>query len=311
MENFLLFIGILIAIKFLLFCKRRLKKFNLSGKHIMITGASSGLGKELARECYYKGARLTLISRNKLALDSLLKELEPSSRKSDYGNFVQIYNTDLSKNDKFEEIVKSAESRFGGVELFVSCAGHIEVGSFLTSKQEDFREQMENNYMSLVNSLLPVAKEMCQRKKGRICIVSAAQVYMPVEGNSAWLASKAAVHAFANCIRPELNRNKVHLSIFAPGAIDTEGWEKVASKKQKYLLDIEGKPLSVEKACTELLRGISACDLYITTNPIFRFIRICSLGAAERGNSIIDILLSPFAMLTCCGVAKYINFKSR
>ena len=307
---------IYVSFLFLLFklftcCNRRLKKLEIYRKHVLITGGGSGLGKEVARECFYKGAFITLISRNKTHLLETLKELEVNCNNSELGKFVQIFNTDLSKNEKFEEILKQAEHRFGPINLFISCAGTNEYGFFLESDNKIYKRLMKNNYISVVNSLLPVSKLMCSRKKGRICLVTASQCYMPIIGSSAMHASKAAVHGLADSIRDELDKYNVHLSVFSPGPIKTEGYLTAKASKPEEINSIEGTPISVEGACTELLRGISSGDKYISTHLLYRILRISSLGSAKRSNSILDILLSGISIVTCCLVSKYIEHKTK
>lgn len=301
-----LFISFFTAYKLFTCCKRRLKKLNIQGKHVLITGGGSGLGKEIAHECYYKGAYITLIGRTKSSLLETFQSLEPRSNNSQYGKFVQFFDTDLSKNDSFAEILKKAESRFGSIDLFIACAGTCPEGFFLESKAKDYIEAIENNYLTLVNSLLPVSKLMCGRKKGRICVVSSGNCYRPLIGSSALSASKAAVHALADSIRPELERYNVNLSIFSPGPIQTKGYE---CKKNKDLMGLDFCPITAEQACTELLRGVAVNDKYITTNQIYRIIRVSSLGSADRQNSLIDILLSMISVFIGCVVAKYGRFR--
>ena len=310
--QYMIYLGLFILLyKISVFCSRRLKKLDIYRKHVLITGGGSGLGKEIARECFYKGAYISLIGRNKANLLSTLQELESYSNYSQVGKFIQVFETDLAKNEKFEEIIKQCENRFGPVSLFISCVGVNHRGYFAETSPKVFKEQMENNYLSVVNSLLPISKLMCGRKKGRICVVSSALCYMPLPGSSAWVASKAAVHSLANAIRPELEKSNVYISIFAPGPIATPGFLKAYNGKLKEIEKLEGKPISVEAACTELLRGVSSNEKYITTHHLYKILRISSLGSGARTNMILDMLLSVYSMISCCLVSKYIYYRLR
>jgi short-subunit dehydrogenase len=289
----------ILFIKLSLFCTRRFKKFDLSHKHVILTNCTSSLGQSLARECFFKGAKLTLVDRNKSSLQSILQELEPNARNSSFGSFVQIFDSDLCKNDRFEDILKAAETRFGPVHLFISCAELLQNSGFMETSVEKYRESMENSYLAVVNTLVPIGKVMAGRGKGRICVVCSAGCYGSVPGAGVGLAGAAAVHALACAVGPELEKSKVHLSIFAVGTVEN-GVDK--EKTGNFWGTVQA-----DDACSELLRGVAAGDRYITTGFTNRLLRIVSLGAAQRKWGLIDIVVSPVAVVFALIMQK-VNF---
>ena len=282
----------LLAVKVYFALRGKFTPIKLKGKHVFITGGSSGLGMELAKECYYKGAFVTVLGRDKSKLLTTLKELEFQREHSGLGQYMQVFSVDLLKPEKLSEIVEQAERRFGPVYILFACAGSNQAGFFLETPVQVFKDQMDANYITSVNILSIVARKMCKRKTGRVVLMGSADNYAKLPGKAAWDVSKAAIQALGDSIRPELEQFGVKVHIFNPGPIETPGYIQSNLYKSKFTSLNEGEPITTDEACSILLSGMSAGDYHITTHDWFSFLRVASIGCAPRNSLLLDLILA-------------------
>lgn len=287
------------------------RPLKLKDKHVLITGGSSGLGKEIAKECYYRGAYVTVLAKSRSSLLATMKELEIHNENSGLGNFLQVFDCNLATSEGIEAVVDRAERRFGPVFLFIGCSGTAKGGFFLDTTPQTFKEQMKSNFFSTVNSLQPVAKRMTKRQVGHVCLVGSYQSYTPVPGMCAWSASKCAVESLAKSIRPELERFNVKVYLFSPGPMETPGYYQAKVNKTDLVDQLEGRPIKPEVACSILLNGIAAGDRNITTHDFLSFIRVSSLGGVSRNNLLLDAIFGVFSVVAGHFYSLYIDFRVR
>lgn len=281
----------------------------LAEKHVLITGGSSGLGKELAKECYFKGAKITVFARNRKALLGCLNEIERQADSSGLGRYFQVFEVDVTNEDEVEKAIKRAESRFGNIYMLLACAGNVKSGFMLNSPLHVYRNMMEDNYMGVLNVLHPIARRMCEAEKGHIGLVLSSEAYSPLPGISAFSASKAAVRSVAESLRPELARFNVHMHLFVPGPIDTPGYRESNAFKPQLIQQVQGPPISVEKACSIFLKGISAGDFHITTSDWLSSLRITSVGAVVRDSFYIDLWFATASVMLASCYAWWVDYK--
>mmetsp|Transcript_21515 Transcript_21515/g.39356 ORF Transcript_21515/g.39356 Transcript_21515/m.39356 type:complete len:329 (-) Transcript_21515:827-1813(-) len=308
--------GILFASAALLFAIRlyyslrgQIVPLQLADKHVLITGGSSGLGKELAKECYFRGAKVTVFARNRESLLACLNEIERQSDTSGLGSYFQVFDVDVTNEDEVEKAIKRAESRFGNIFMLLACAGRTRSGYMLNTSLSCYREMMEANYMGVLNVLHPVARRMCENEKGHIGLVLSSEVYAPLPGVSAFTASKAAVRSLAESLRPEMARFNVQMHLFVPGPMDTPGYREGNVFKPQLIKQIQGPPLSVERACSIFLNGISAGDFHITTSDWLSTLRISASGAIARNSFFLDTWFATASVIMSSCYAWWVDYK--
>jgi 3-dehydrosphinganine reductase len=280
----------------------------LADKHVLITGGSSGLGKELAKECYFRGAKVTVFARNRESLLASLNEIERQSDTSGLGSYLQVFDVDVTNEDEVEKAIKRAETRFGSIFMLLACAGQTRSGYMTNTSISCFREMIEANYIGVVNVLHPVARRMCETEKGHIGLVLCSEVYAPLPGVSAFTASKAAVRSLAESLKPELDRFNVKMHLFIPGPIDTPGYRQGNVFKPQLIKQIQGPPISVERACSIFLNGISAGDFHITTSDWLSTLRISASGAISRNSFFLDMWFAAVSVMMASCYAWWIDY---
>ncbi|PYJ18066.1 MAG: hypothetical protein DME96_03615 [Verrucomicrobia bacterium] len=197
----------------------------LNGCSALITGASSGIGREFARQLAGRARSLILVARREQRLNELRDELtqhHPNLR-------VHIRETDLAKLPQIEELKAWLEREKIDVDLLVNNAGLGDSGPFATS------DPTRNEQMTLVNTialtsltrrLLP---QMIARKRGGILNVSSSAGFLPIPKFAVYAATKAYVTSFSEALRAELRGTGVSVCVLCPGPVRTE-FQEVANR---------------------------------------------------------------------------------
>jgi NAD(P)-dependent dehydrogenase (short-subunit alcohol dehydrogenase family) len=172
----------------------------LHDRVVVVTGASSGIGRATAQLVGRHGAKVVLVSRTREKLDALKQEIETG------GGRAFVYPTDLSDLDQCDEMIKSVLADHGAVDILVNNAGRSIRRSIEASydRFHDFQRTMQLNYFGAVKLILAVLPGMRQRRRGHIINISSigTQAYPPRFG--AYVASKSALAALSRCIGPEV-----------------------------------------------------------------------------------------------------------
>lgn len=239
----------------------------LEEQTIVITGASSGIGRATAREAARRGAKLVLASRNREALDRLVDELK------EQGASAVAVVADVGIATDHDRIVEAAMLSFGGFETWVNNAGVSIFGKIEDVAIEDHRQLFETNYWGMVYGSMAALTELRQRGGALINVGSeVSDIAIPLQGP--YSASKHAVKAFTDSLRQELEVDGAPISVtlIKPGSTDT-GFVQHA----KNYMDVEPQlppPLYSPKAVAEAI-------LHAAEHPI----RDVYVGAASSAIS--------------------------
>lgn len=225
---------------------QKLKLKPLHEQTIVITGASSGIGRATAREAARRGAKLVLASRNRAALAQLAEELKAM------GAPVITVTADVGVAEDHDKIVQSAMMAFGGFETWINNAGVSIFGKLEDVAIEDQRQLFETNYWGVVYGSLAAMRELGQRGGALINVGSeVSDRALPLQG--AYSASKHAVKGFTDALRmeAEADRLPVSITLIKPASVDT-GFVQHA----KNYLDVEPRlppPVYSPKAVAEAI----------------------------------------------------------
>jgi NAD(P)-dependent dehydrogenase (short-subunit alcohol dehydrogenase family) len=200
----------------------------LAGRTALITGASQGLGREIARAHLDAGAAgIVICGRDRVALESALSELRERAAP---GQTVLGEPADVSRADDVERLVELTLSRLGEVTILVSNAGVY--GPKGTIEEVDWAEWTRAIEINLLGSVLParaLVAHFRERGYGKIVQLSGGGASGPLPGLSAYAASKAAIVRFAETLAEELREHRVDVNAIAPGALNTRMLDEVLS----------------------------------------------------------------------------------
>lgn len=183
----------------------------------MITGASAGIGTELARQLAARGHNLTLVARRKERLDSLAKELETL-----HGVTVDTRKCDLSVQSQRTRLINALKDGDKRVAVLCNNAGIGLFGKFHENDPEREAEMVRLNIQALVELTSAFLPDMVDRGEGAVLNVSSLAAFQPMPGNSTYSATKAFVQAWSEGISAELKGTGVSLTSLCPGPVETE-----------------------------------------------------------------------------------------
>ncbi|XP_029364703.1 dehydrogenase/reductase SDR family member 7B [Echeneis naucrates] len=189
---------------------------------VVITGASSGLGKECARVFHAAGARLVLCGRDTARLQQVVQELTACSTGTKHQTYTpRIIIFDLAKTDTVDRAAEEILKCYGQVDVLINNAGISYRGNILDTHLSVQRDVMETNYfgpIALTQALLP---SMVHHRRGHIVVISSVQGKIAIPYRSAYAASKHATQAYFDCLRAELGRYGIPVTVVSPGYIQT------------------------------------------------------------------------------------------
>ncbi|MFK4957973.1 SDR family oxidoreductase [Lactococcus garvieae] len=179
---------------------------------IVITGASSGFGAEIAKLFNAEGYPMLLLGRRVEKIKSL---------PLDFQN-VLVKSVDVTNKIEFEQAIQKAEKVFGPTDLLVNNAGIMLLGNILTQDPAEWSRMMDTNVLGVLNGMQIVLPQMVERKGGTIINVSSLAGKKTFINHAAYVASKFGVHGLSETIREEVSGKNVRISLVAPGAAETE-----------------------------------------------------------------------------------------
>lgn len=188
---------------------------SFAGKVILLTGASSGIGAELAIYLSREGALLSLIGRNADKFKKVLSDIKTNGSR----NQPHIILADVSIDG--ERIVSETINKFGKIDILINCAGYGQIGSLETMKMEDFDSLIATNVRSAIH-LSQLSVPFLIASKGNILNVSSVVGLRPFAGHIAYSLSKSALDQFTKCTALELAPKGVRVNSVNPGFIDNE-----------------------------------------------------------------------------------------
>ena len=202
---------------------------DLRDKVALVTGASMGIGRQIALDLARAGAVVVGVARGAEALAELLPALQSLSPRS------EVIPLDVAQANAVRGVVQGIVSRHGGLDILVNNAAVEERRSILATTLEDVDRVMRVNFGGMVNCTLAALPSMVRQGFGRIVNVSSAVGRSPVPGEAAYGASKAAMIAFSESISYELEPKGVRVQVLFPGYVPTTGIAMQARREGQAL----------------------------------------------------------------------------
>ena len=185
--------------------------FDLTGKKVLITGASGGIGQELSKAFFGCGAELILSGTSGERLVELQKSFE--------GN-CEVVKCDLTKDEAIAELVDYLSNN-GGVDILVNNAGKTNDGLFLRMTDEQWGEMLKINLTSVMQITRGVLRNMVKKRWGRIINISSVVGLTGNPGQSNYVASKAGLVGMSKSLAAEVATRGITVNCIAPGFVQT------------------------------------------------------------------------------------------
>lgn len=209
-------------------------KYNMQYKMVaLVTGASSGIGRDMARYLNKLGYNLIITARDEQKLKELKEELEIKKEKNQYNNTsIDIFIADLRKEQECIELYKHVKEKYKNIDILINNAGFGTFGSFLETDLETELNMIDVNIKAVHILTKLFIQDMVRENKGTILNVSSVAGFMPGPLMATYYGTKNYVFRLSEALREELRKKKsnVKISVLCPGPVKTN-FNKVAKVK--------------------------------------------------------------------------------
>ncbi len=199
-----------------------MSKPNLSGKVVIITGSSKGIGKATALEFLQAGASVTLNGRSPQPLEATAQEF----RQAGYADAILPIAGDVSQAEFCESLIQQTLSHWGRIDILINNAGMGFRGRMEETSPQVFRDVVDSNLMSAAYCTLAALPEI-RRSKGSILFISSLSGIRGLPNNGPYCAAKMALTALAETLRIELHGTGVHIGLHMVGITDYDEDKRV------------------------------------------------------------------------------------
>jgi short-subunit dehydrogenase len=216
-------------------------KYDWREKVVLVTGASSGIGRALAVELGRRGARLGLTARREGELMRVVEEIERA------GGRALALPADVRNYEEINGVAKRVREKWGQVDVLVANAGMSTTTAGGSLNAGEASDVISINVIGVVNSVAAVLPAMLERGSGQLVAISSLASYRGMPKSGAYSASKAAVSTFFESLRVDLRKSGIDVTVIHPGFIRTP---MTANRKKKlpFLLEVDDAACRIIKA---------------------------------------------------------------
>ena len=205
--------------------------FDLTGKKALVTGATGGLGEEIARALHAAGAIVGLHGTREEKLKELATELGAGQ-----GNRVMVFPANLGDRDAVKALGEKVEAEMEGLDILVNNAGITRDGLFVRMSDKDWDDVIEVNLTSVFRLTRELAYPMMRRKAGRIINITSIVGVTGNPGQANYCASKAGMIGMTKSLAQEIASRGVTVNCIAPGFIASAMTEKLNDKQKDAIM---------------------------------------------------------------------------
>ena len=216
-------------------------------KKILITGASSGLGRELAHQFAQKGnVELILVARRKEALEKVAKKCETFDNVK-----TRVFSADIGSQDQVEQLLSSITD----IDILINGAGYGIMKDFSEFCDAEVVNMFDTNVIGTIQLTTEIAKRMRERKSGTIVTIASIAGKIATPKSSVYSATKFALIGYFNALRLELKKDNVHVMTVNPGPVATNFFN-IADEDKSYQKSLGGKTLTPKLVVGKIIKGI-------------------------------------------------------
>jgi len=206
---------------------------DLLNKNVIITGASKGIGKNLARSFFNHKSNLFLISRNEEKLKIIKKNLELNKSKN---QTIECFGGDITNQKEISNIFEKIYKEQKHIDILVNNAGITKDNIILRMKDEDWNSVINTNLNGTYNCCKVAAKYMVKQRSGKIINISSIIAKIGNIGQTNYAASKAGVIGLTKSLAKELAPKNININVINPGYINTDMTKNLNDEKKNNFL---------------------------------------------------------------------------
>ncbi len=202
--------------------------YEVAGKRVLITGASSGLGAALARMLAARGAVVGLIARRRDRLDEVLADCRHTAPGS------EMFVADLADTSALDDLARRAWDALGGIDVLINNAAMPKRRNVIALDPAEAEDVMRVNFFAPMRLTLALLPRMLSRGSGMIVNVSSVGGRLGIIHESAYCASKFALCGWSEAMAVDLHHTPISVKLIEPGPVDTEIWDHPGSEEPLY-----------------------------------------------------------------------------
>jgi NAD(P)-dependent dehydrogenase (short-subunit alcohol dehydrogenase family) len=234
------------------------RRWRLTGRVILITGGSRGLGLAIARRLVAEGARVAICARDRDTLERARQYL------TERGGTVVAVAADVTDREAVTRMVHEVRERLGPVDALINNAGTIIVGPVDVMDESDFRSAMDVNFWGPLHAIMAVLPDMRRRRAGRIVNIASIGGKISVPHLLPYSASKFALVGLSEGLRAELRGDGIEVSTICPGLMRTgsprHAWFKGRHREEYAWFSISdslpGMSMDVDRAAHQVVQAL-------------------------------------------------------
>lgn len=267
--------------------------FDVNGKHVVVTGASQGLGAELGRQVILRGAAsVVLIARTQRKLDGVVQNIKKFRLRD--SQRVEYVSADLAD---YNECLRAVDALADSPDVVFLCAGSSVPKLFMDLTQKELEAGIAINYnTSLYFSHAAMKRMTCQNVpyKRKLVFCSSVLAVFPFIGYAQYAPSKAAIRALSDVLQHEGEHYGIDVACVYPGNFASEGYEEEEKTKPSITKDIEGASaaITVEKCADIILWWLDHGYSTVYTDMIGWFLGCGMLGMGPRVFGPLQVVVS-------------------
>lgn len=225
--------------------------FDLNGKRALVTGASGGIGREIAKALAAAGATVALSGTRVGALEDTAKEI---------GKDCPILPCNLSRLDEVDKLIPAAEAAMGGLDILVNNAGMTRDNLFMRMKDEEWDEVLAVNLTAAFHLNRAVLRGMMKQRFGRIIGISSVVGVMGNPGQGNYAASKAGLIGMNKALAHEVASRNITVNSIAPGFIASAMTDELNDKQRDAILG------TIPSGRLGTAQEVAACAVFLASD---------------------------------------------
>jgi uncharacterized protein len=257
-----------------------LKHSGLTGKVVVVTGASMGIGEAISRMFAGQGANVVLLSRD-------AGRAEGARHRIGYSERTLALSCDVRHREEIDRVLSLTLHHFRRIDIWVNNAGHGLLDSVANVDMEACRDTFETNFFAVVSATQAIIPVMKQQGAGTIINISSVAGHIPLPFHAIYSATKFAMNGFGKAARIELSPLGIDLMTVCPGYVRTDfGANALRGEEMKTVRPSSVRGISAERVARAVLRGYLKRKPEVivpwTMHPVVKLYQLLP-GLVERG----------------------------